>query len=159
MVKSLKKYYWQISITVFMVFFLASCGADNGNESNNALLNATNPKPLNIAAKGKDNAETIKKDVSSMSQIYDVAVIEGKKDTLVAYKVKHMHRFRMKAIEKELNKRLEKKYPKENFTVSSDYKVFLEAVRLKERIDKKGLPKDKAEKELQKIIKLQTEMT
>ena len=36
----------------------------------------------------------------------------------------------MKKIEKEVNDILEKKYPDEDFIVSSDYKIFLEADRL-----------------------------
>ena len=37
----------------------------------------------------------------------------------------------MKKIEKEVNEILEKKYPEENFVVSSDYKIFLEAYRIR----------------------------
>jgi hypothetical protein len=104
--------------------------------------------------------ERIKKDVSSFPEIYDVAVVEGKKNTLVAYKVKHLKRMKMKKIEENINKLLEKKYPNENFTVSSDYKIFLEAVKLNEQIksDKK-FSKQKAEKQLQKIIEMTKEMT
>ncbi|HYK73361.1 MAG TPA: hypothetical protein VEV44_09605 [Pseudoneobacillus sp.] len=88
-----------------------------------------------------------------------MAVIKGKKDTLVVYKVKHLHRFRMKQIEKKINKHLENKYPDEDFTVSSDYKIFMEALELKEKVKKPDYPKDKAERELQKIIKLKEELT
>ncbi|WML49548.1 YhcN/YlaJ family sporulation lipoprotein [Neobacillus sp. PS3-34] len=148
---------WQIQITILFIFLLSGCESNQGNESKSALLKVTNPAPIHIANGQKNHAENIKHDISSISEIYDVAVIEGKKDTLVAYKVKHLQRFRMKAIEKKINKLLEEKYPDENFTVSSDYKIFLEAVKLKERVKDKGLPKKKAEKELQKIIKLKDE--
>ncbi|CRK83443.1 Sporulation lipoprotein YhcN/YlaJ (Spore_YhcN_YlaJ) [Neobacillus massiliamazoniensis] len=126
-----------------------------------ALLKTTNPSPVTTDKNQKSrNVERIKKDVSSFPEIYDVAVVEGKKNTLVAYKVKHLKRMKMKKIEGNINKLLEKKYPNENFTVSSDYKIFLEAVKLNEQIksDKK-FSKQKAEKQLQKIIEMTKEMT
>ena len=100
-------------------------------------MKTTNPNPI-VTEKnnGEDKVKKIEKEVSSFDELYDVAVVKGKKDTLVVYKVKHMHRFKMKKIEKDLTKRLEKNYPKENITVSSDYKIFLEAVRLVERRNK-----------------------
>ena len=71
--------------------------------------------------------KNIKKDVEHLDYIYDVAVIKGENEDLVVYKVKHFQRFQMKKIEKEVNEILEKRYPEENFIVSSDYKIFLEA--------------------------------
>jgi hypothetical protein len=87
-----------------------------------------------------------------------VAVVKGKEATLVVYKVKHMQRFRMKQIEKDLTKKLEEKYPKEQFTVSSDYKIFLEAVRLVERKDNGNLSGKQAEKRLNEIVKMTSDM-
>ena len=64
----------------------------------------------------------------------------------------------MKAIEKEVNDKLEEKYPDEDFTVSSDYKIFLEAVRLGEKLKDPKYPEKKAKKELNRIIGLNKEM-
>jgi hypothetical protein len=64
----------------------------------------------------------------------------------------------MKKIEKNLNKNLEKKYPKENFTVSSDYKIFLEAVRLVERKNNGTLSDKQAEKRFNEIVKMTSDM-
>ncbi|WP_205416557.1 hypothetical protein, partial [Escherichia coli] len=60
-----------------------------------------------------DLVASIEHDVESMKELYDVAIVKGKKDTLVAYKVKHLYRFSMKKIEKKLNDMLEDKYPQE----------------------------------------------
>jgi len=54
---------------------------------------------------------------------------------------------------------LNKKYPDEKFTISSDYKIFLEAVELKEKLKNPHYSRDQAEKQLKKIIKLKNEMT
>jgi hypothetical protein len=151
--------FWKLGMVLMAFVLLPACGQDNGNESRGALLKTTNPSPLSIENGKTSHVEKIRKDISSFPEVYDVAVIKGKKETLVVYKVKHMNRFKMKGIEAKLNKFLEKKYPKENFKVSSDYKIFLEAVRLKEDEEKHNLSEKEAEKRFQKIIKLKDETT
>ncbi|MCM2533672.1 YhcN/YlaJ family sporulation lipoprotein [Neobacillus pocheonensis] len=149
-------------LLLFVCFLLlTACGPNQPEkESQLALIKTTNPNPVvTDQNKSPNHVEEIKKDVSSFPEIYDVAVVKGKKNTLVVYKVKHLQRYRMEGIEKNVNKMLEKKYPKENFTVSSDYKIFLEAVRLNERMKKKKLSTKQAEKQLQKIIEMTKDMT
>jgi Sporulation lipoprotein YhcN/YlaJ (Spore_YhcN_YlaJ) len=143
------------------LLLLTACGPNQKvKDSQLALIKTTNPTPV-VTDQNKipNHVEEIKKDVSSFPEIYDVAVVKGQKNTLVAYKVKHLQRFRMKKIEKNVNKMLEKKYPKENFTVSSDYKIFLEAVRLDERMKERKFSKKQAEKQLRRIIKMTKDMT
>ncbi len=135
---------------------LTACSSNQPvKESQLALIKATNPNPvLTDQNKSSNQVEEIKKEISSFPELYDVAIVKGKKDTLVVYKVKHLHRFNMKKIEKKVNKMLEEQYPKENFTVSSDYKIFLEAIRLNERMDSGKLSKSDAEKRLKEIVKM-----
>jgi hypothetical protein len=142
------------------VFLLASCNQDQPmKDSQLALIKTTNPDPeVTQVNNGHDQVKKIEKDVSDIEELYDVAVLQGKEEALVVYKVRHMQRFRMKQIEKELNAMLEEKYPKENFTVSSDYKIFLEAVRLDEKIDAREISEKQAEKRLNEIIKKTKDM-
>lgn len=141
------------------IFLMSSCSqGQNEKDSQLALMKTTNPNPTVTGNKGQDKAEKIEKEVESFDEIYDVAVVKGKRDTLVVYKVKHMQRFNMKKIEKDLNKTLEKKYPKENFTVSSDYKIFLEAVRLVERKNNGTLSTKQAENRFNEIVKMTSDM-
>jgi hypothetical protein len=156
-----KMIYIQRLVILSCLCLLASCsGNQKVKDSQMALIKTTNPNPiLTDRDKQKNHVQEIEKAVSSFPEIYDAAIIKGKKDTLVVYKVKHMHRFKMKKIEKNLNNFLEKRFPKENFTVSSDYKVFLEAVRLNERMESKKFSDDEAEKRLRQIVKMTNEMT
>ncbi|MEW9053648.1 MAG: sporulation protein [Neobacillus sp.] len=142
------------------VFFLTSCNQDQPmKDSQLALIKTTNPDPeVTRLNKSHDQVKQIEKDVSDIEELYDVAVLQGKNEALVVYKVRHMQRFRMKQIEKELNAMLEENYPKENFTVSSDYKIFLEAVRLDEKIDAGEITDKQAEKKLNEIIKKTKDM-
>lgn len=149
----------RISMYAMLVILLAACGQTDGNDSKMALLKTTNPKPLVIKNGDNNQVKKIKHDINSFPEVYDTAVVKGKKDILVAYKVKHMYRFKMKAVEKKMTDTLQKKYPKEKFTVSSDYKIFLEAVKLQEAKAKKGLTDKQAERRLQSIITLKGETT
>jgi hypothetical protein len=151
-----------LRLIIVMVFasVMVSCNQDkNVNDSQLALMKTTNPNPI-VTEKniGEDKVKKIEKEVSNFDELYDVAVVKGKRNTLVVYKVKHMHRFKMSKIEKDLTKRLKKNFPKENITVSSDYKIFLEAVRLVEKKNNGDLSDKQAEKRLNKIIKMTSEM-
>jgi hypothetical protein len=142
------------------LLLMSSCNQNQQiKDSQLALMKATNPTPLVTEQNSShDDVKKIEKDVSDFEEIYDVAVVKGKKETLVVYKVKHMQRFRMKDIEKNLTKTLEEKYPKENFVVSSDYKIFLEAIRLNERMHTKKFSDKQAEERFKEIIKMTTDM-
>jgi len=150
-----------MKIIYFLTFcisalLLAACNQNQPvKDSQLALMKTTNPSPIvtNHATR-KSDVDEIKKEVSEVPEIYDVAVVKGDKDTLVAYKVKHLHRFKMKKIESNVNKQLEEQYPKENFTVSSDYKVFLEAVRLNEHMKSHRYSHSKAESRLKELVKM-----
>ncbi len=151
-----------ISAVIFLT--LSACSYDDGkehNKSNSALLKTTSPPPIELKQRDEDKsiAYQVRKEVSKIDEIYDVAVVEGDKNIIVAYKVKHLQRFRMKKIEKELTKKLNKEYPDEKFIVSSDYKIFLESVRLKEDLDDDNMSNDEAGKRFKKIIRLKEEMT
>lgn len=141
------------------VILLMGCNANEDQEDSKlALIKTTDPTPIQLEKKGPE-VEKIKKEVERIDEIYDVAVIKDDHHILIAYKVKHLQRFRMKKIEKELNKRLEKEYKDEEFIVSSDYKIFLEVVRLREKIDEGTINKKEAQKRFNEILELKKEMT
>jgi PBP1b-binding outer membrane lipoprotein LpoB len=147
---------------ITICLLIAGCSnKEDGKDSKIALLKKTDPAPIELV----DHPETesfghaIKKELAKKKELYDVAVIQSKKETLVVYKVKHLQRFKMKKIEKDMEKYLEGKYPGEDFILSSDYKIFLETVRLKEKMQDKSISKKEAEKDFKDIIELQKEKT
>ncbi|MFD2443219.1 sporulation protein [Bacillus sp. CGMCC 1.16607] len=155
---------FKLRILTFLLFSIALSGCNQSEaeeESRISLIKATNPSPVQLTngIREENIVDDIKKDVMKFNEIYDVAIIKVDKNTIVVYKVKHMYRFRMKAIEKRINKKLENSYPNEKFTVSSDYKIFMEALELKEKTEDPNYSKEKAEKKLKKIIDLKEERT
>jgi hypothetical protein len=154
-----------LAAIVLIVLFTGCTRADySARETKLALIKPIDPKPTVFVKNEDENKELktlekVRKEMISMEPVYDVAIVKGGNDTLIAYKVKHMHRFRMKQIEKEINKRLEEKFPKENFTVSSDYKIFLEVVELINDKKNPDYSDKRGNKKLQKIIRLQEQLT
>lgn len=156
----MKKYLCLLVVSMAVLF--SGCNNDGPKESGMALLKTTNPSPISFQKNTKKELDligSIEMDIEGFKELYDVAVVKGKEDILVAYKVRHMQRFHMKKIEKKVNELLESKYPDENFIVSSDYKIFLEAVELEKNMQNPNYSPKKAEEKLQEIIKLKKELT
>jgi hypothetical protein len=153
----MKKYWIYIIGVCFIIVQLSGCSTINRNE--NSLLSQTDPEPIAVKDEDIEKVKKIKDTVLSFDEIYETAVVLGKEDCLVAIKVHHLKRFRMKAIEKKLKKKLKEQFPKDKFTVSSDYKIFLESVRLKNRVEQENWSEEQKEKRLQEIIKLSQEQT
>ncbi|WAA08636.1 YhcN/YlaJ family sporulation lipoprotein [Fervidibacillus albus] len=151
------------SIFFLTILLIAGCNTSDGVDKTSllSLIKTTDPPPL--TAKSDPNEENtvrkIKEEVLSNEKIYDAAIIKGKSDVLVAYKVKHLHRFRMKQIEGEVKKRLENEFENENFTISSDFKIFLEAIKLQKKSEQENLSEEEIDRQLKKIIKLSKEQT
>ncbi|WP_108670018.1 YhcN/YlaJ family sporulation lipoprotein [Peribacillus acanthi] len=149
-----------ICVVVLALLTVMGCSAqDKSKDTRLALLKTTNPHPavLKETEKEFEFAEGMQKYVLSYPEIYDVAIVTGEKKILVAYKVKHLHRFRMKKIEKELTKKLEKKYPDHKFVVSSDYKIFMEVVELNDHLKDPNYSREKANKWFKDILELKKE--
>ncbi|MDZ5470376.1 sporulation protein [Bacillus sp. 31A1R] len=151
-----------LMLTIFYLVSLSACNNDGPKTSGLALLQTTHPSPT-ILSENKDKemdvAKDVEREISKFKELYDVAVIKKDKEMLVAYKVKHLQRFRMKQIEKKMTKLLEEKYPKYTFIVSSDYKIFLEAVELHESMKNPNYSKKKAKERFDRIVKLRNELT
>ncbi|WP_409304682.1 YhcN/YlaJ family sporulation lipoprotein [Peribacillus sp. SCS-155] len=142
---------------------LAGCSGNKGNDKEQAaLLGRANQQSMNVKGIKHTNdslPEQVKREVADMKGIYDVVVVQNGKKFLVAYKVNHLNRFRMKQIEKQVNQKLTNKFKGSQFIISSDYKIFLEAVRLNEMLKTQDVPQKKATKRFEEIEKLSKEMT
>ncbi|GAA0325409.1 hypothetical protein GCM10008967_15050 [Bacillus carboniphilus] len=149
------------TLIAFVLASLTGCAFESPQEPDEkwALIRTIDPTAQSIDHHYASVAEMVEKDIEKYEAIYDVMVIKGDKEILVAYKVKHFERYHMKKIEKDLEKMLEDHYPDENFTLSSDYKIFLEAVKLKNKMKDPSFSEEQAEKKFHEILKLQKELT
>jgi hypothetical protein len=142
---------------------LAGCAAkEDGSAERLALVKQTNPKSmdvLDVSDGTGDLEEKVENQVEQYDQIYDVVVIRKQDQVLVAYKVKHLQRFRMKKIEKQVTDQLEKQFKDVDFIVSSDYKIFLESVRLNKNLRENDVSEKQAKKKFDEIVSLKEELT
>ncbi|OIK11115.1 YhcN/YlaJ family sporulation lipoprotein [Bacillus sp. MUM 13] len=151
------------SLPVLILFIiLAGCSDDGQNKDDLSLVKKIDPAPMDIIKTSNENDDTakkVKKEVAGHKYVYDVVTVKHGKTIIVAYKVKHLHRFQMKSIEKQVTGQLKKKFPDHQFIVSSDYKIFLESVRLNEMLQKEDVPEKKAKKKFREIVELKKELT
>jgi hypothetical protein len=148
--------------SAFFLCLVILAGCNDSKQDGMALVGRTNPPAMDVrSVRYSDQAipEQVKKEVAGIDGIYDVVVVQNGKKILAAYKVNHLKRFKMKKIEKNVTNRLSKKFKGYEFIVSSDYKIFLEAVRLNKMLKKEDVPTEKAKKKFEDIVSLQKEMT
>ncbi|KUP07546.1 hypothetical protein Q75_04760 [Bacillus coahuilensis p1.1.43] len=154
------KFFSMFFIVLLLVTGCQSEESFDNKKSQTALIKTTNPPPVDLDNKdGISTAQLVKQYVEAKEELYDVAVVEGEKEILVAYKVKHYERFHMKKIEDDLSEALEKKFTEKDILVSSDYKIFLEVVRMKESLNKGELTKKEAKKRLSELVDLKEATT
>lgn len=154
-------YYLLFSLTL-LVMVTGCAGNKDEQKEGMALIRKTDPPAVDIRSvtyQKNGLPEKVKKEVAGIDGIYDVVAVQNGKDILVAYKVNHMQRLQMKKIEKKVNDRLNQKFKGNKFTVSSDYKIFLEVTRLNNMLREKDVPEKKAKEKFQKIVTLQKELT
>jgi len=132
-----------------IVFLLTGC----------ALFEQVGPAEMVIEEDHQQLVSTINTKLEETSELYDTIVIAGSEKIIVTYKVRHLNRFQMKAIEKELTKWLKEEFTDREIDVSSDYKIFLESYKLLQSWEKDSITSSEAEKKLEEIIKLKNEMT
>jgi hypothetical protein len=103
---------------------------------------------------GQEKARTAEVIAKRNDAIYDAIAIETDNELLIAVKVRQMHRFHLKAIEKELDKALKRNFNKYTVHVSTDKKIYWEIEKLIKKSDKSSL-----DKEVRKLIILSNEKT
>lgn len=149
-----------MAAALVFVMVVGGCSGDSDSaEANKSLVSSVNQEPVYLGGYKQAPIEKIDKTVEANNEIYDVAVVQKGKEILVVYKVKHLKRFRMKQIEKRIKDKLQSEYKDYSFIVSSDMKIFLEAVELIVHVRDENYPKKKAQKWFSDIVELQKEMT
>ncbi|MCA1027501.1 YhcN/YlaJ family sporulation lipoprotein [Cytobacillus kochii] len=150
-------------LLLISLFLITGCSKHDSNEAPLSLIKATNPTPSLIHSESRstdeDMLQSIEKDIEKQKELYDAAIVKNDDTVLIAYKVRHLQRFHMKKIEKDVKGKLEDKYPDVKFIVSSDFKIFLEVVELHEQMKNPNFSAKKAEKKFEKIVKLKKELT
>ncbi|KIP21676.1 Sporulation lipoprotein YhcN/YlaJ [Anoxybacillus ayderensis] len=151
----MKKWFVLISM-----FFLMSC-AHEQKEQQQSLQQENITNVSHDGSAKRSDQQQAKRAVDMLKEredVKDAVAVEANGRLLVAYQVKHLHRFRMKQIEKEVGKALNEAFGKK-VIASHDLKIFWKTKALKEKIDTKNISEKEIEKEMTVIQKLSEEQT
>lgn len=152
MIMICKRYFF---IPIALIFILIGCGDSNHNTQNNNVftkLSTTSPMEQNDSNKSKEL-------LARHEEIRNIHAVNGSKNMIIAFEVHHHERFRLKEIEKNIQKELKNEFPKLNITVSTDKKIILETRELEKKINDRALSKEEIGKKVKKIMKLAKEQT
>lgn len=147
-------------LLVIMLFTLVGCEKMTEENGLYVFIKNQDIPPFSLVEDSNlSRLTTLQQELLSFENIYDVTMVEGKEELLIVYKVKHLNRFKMQAIEKEVKKIAEEQLNEEKeIVVSSDYKIYLETMRLHNQV-KKQIDEQELLKKFNSIIHLQKEMT
>lgn len=101
----------------------------------------------------------VKNILSEHDDITEISVINNHQDIIAAINVKSLSRFKLKKIEKKLEKKVAKQFPDKEVTLSTDKKIMIELNRVERSIQKEHLSNEKLKRKISRIKKLSKEQT
>lgn len=151
----MKKWFVLMSI-----FLLMSCAHEQKEQKQSLQQEDMTNVSHNGSAKRSDQrqAEKAVDMLKGRKDVKDAVAVQANGRLLVAYQVRHIHRFRMKAIEKDVQHMLNDAFD-EKVIASHDLKIFWKTKALKEKLETKHMSEKQIEKEVTIIQKLSEEQT
>ncbi|SFA58399.1 Sporulation lipoprotein YhcN/YlaJ (Spore_YhcN_YlaJ) [Anoxybacillus pushchinoensis] len=147
-------------LVMILFFFIISC-AHEPKEQKQSLQNENITNVSHDGSAKRSDQQHAEKAVQMLKErqdVKDAVAVEANGRLLVAYQVKHMQRFRMKAIEKNIERTLNDTFDKQ-VIASHDLKIFWKTKALKEKMETKRMSEKEIEKEMTVIQKLSEEQT
>ncbi|MFB4166300.1 YhcN/YlaJ family sporulation lipoprotein [Alteribacillus sp. JSM 102045] len=141
-------------LLIMLTFGFGSGCAENQGEQDNELTKIHSTKSVDQSLSNQAKESVIEKD-----EVTDVKAVNTENDLLVAAKVGHFERFRIKSIEEKVTADLEKKYPNKNVYVSTDQKIIWETEKLENKLQEDKINRKKLKKEIQRINDLMNKKT
>jgi Sporulation lipoprotein YhcN/YlaJ (Spore_YhcN_YlaJ) len=135
-----------------LTVFVSGC---NNKKEESGNKNGSPSSMANIENKQSPSHEA-KEIVISIPEITDAKAVNSKDEMFIAVKPKQMERFQLAGLKKKIKKKIEKKNPGMEVTVSTDQKIFMLLEELEGKLDKKMDSKD-IDKQLKKIKKKSTD--
>ncbi|MBT6252482.1 MAG: hypothetical protein HOI84_04165 [Flavobacteriaceae bacterium] len=124
--------------------------ANNNDDANIVKVHTSKPIDQSVANQAKEK-------VIKEEEISGVKAVNTDKELLLAVKVDHFDRLRLKNIEKKVKSDLEKAYPDHKIEVSTDSKMYLELEQLEKKLQKDKTKMKTLKKEFDKIKSLMKE--
>ena len=145
---------WLCSILV-IVILLGGC---NGNQSINS-DKEDGKYQVSMVQQDQTIAKEAEQKVLKIEEVTEAVAVNVDKKILLGFRVKQFSKFRIKQIEKKVNEALKKHFPEYDTTASSDIKINIETMKIKNRLKTKDYQTEKFKKDVEKIQKLSREQT
>lgn len=142
-----------------LVFLLTSCMnkeatfEPRGNDS----LELTKLRSEGIT--DQQPANQAKEFLSHYEEVAAVRAVNQDSQLVIAVEIKHLDRFSLEDIEKQLQKDIKKNFSDMKVTLSTDQKILIELRKLEEEITANRISHEEIKERLQKIKKLSQEET
>ncbi|MBO1513661.1 YhcN/YlaJ family sporulation lipoprotein [Metabacillus bambusae] len=146
-------------IGLFIMANIVLCSGCTGNH-NQFTNNNDDAKIVKVSTKkpiDQSVANQAKEIVIKEKEISGVKAVNTDQELLLAVKVDHFDRFRLKSIEKKVKSDLEKTFPDHKIIISTDSKMYLELEQLEQKLQKDKTEKKTLKKEFDKIKSLMKE--
>ncbi|WP_181537948.1 YhcN/YlaJ family sporulation lipoprotein [[Anoxybacillus] calidus] len=147
-------------LAFFIIGILFGCAKEKENQQQslqNFNITKSSTKETADANLNQSVAKQAVQKIREKREIKDVVAVNTKKKLLLAYQVKHMQRFRMKQIRKDVKEELENLFPDYDIILSSDIKLFWKTEELRRKLSKDGMDEKEIDKQIEKLEKLSNE--
>ncbi|MGP4079607.1 YhcN/YlaJ family sporulation lipoprotein [Pseudalkalibacillus sp. R45] len=128
-----------------LITLLAGCNFEHKTEKQNTIT---------TQELATEEGTSLEKNIKQMKGVEDVEIMQAQDDLLVAIKITTVDRFQLKEITKKVKKKVEKKYPEMDVTVSPDKKIFMEMDKFETKHAEKQYSEAKIHKKIKSLVKL-----
>lgn len=151
-----------LMMTIVIGILMGGCANENKVKQQSMQgsdLMEINTNGAQQAAINQQAAEQAVAHLKERDDIKNVIAVNTSNKLLVAYQIKHMHRFYRKQIEKEIDRQLIRLFPNYQIVSSSDLKIFWKTEELRGKLGNKKWNERKVDQQIEKIKQLSEELT
>src|SRR5690625_2473123 len=151
--------YMQKVILAFFMIVIFFTGCSQSNEINEGQSDSETDITQLSSQQTQDptKSQPAKEAINTLIEVTSVQVVDADDKMVVAFEVKHIHRFQLKSLRSSVKQKIESMYPDNDVTVTTDQKIVHETKELEK--SRKKLSKKELKKQLERIIKMDKEKT
>lgn len=148
---------FRILFMLGMIFFLIGCTTDTNTSQQGDDVNFTNISTKKSIDQSVSNMA--KQSLKPYEELKSIKAVNVGGNLVIAIDVYQNNRFGLADIRKKLQKKAEKEFPSHNIELSTDKKLIIELDKLEKQIKQETISREKLQKKIKHLIKLNNEQT